>query len=258
MFLKSILRKNASQKRFHLSGKAQSFVELALILPILFLILVGLVEVSFYIGAYLDVLDLTREASRFASVRDPFDTAVMIDQNCQTDFAFDFFYDTACIFAQPSCDGASDPFCRGLNTYFTFDPALDDVVISVFTVTNWQVSDAWPKPDGWWALSNHDGDPSNDDAWMRNCEGDEVRSSPHYSVAEVNSILAVYNPTLTVDATPSPRSKGYVAIELFHCYNQILDLPVFTDIVPNPIQIHAYTIMSLPAAQPTATTTSNP
>lgn len=258
MFFRSNRPKASTPPRFHLSGKAQSFVELALILPILFLILVGLVEVAFYIGAYLDVLDLTREASRFASVRDPFDTAVMIDQNCQTDFAFDFFYDSACIFAEPNCTSSSDPFCRGLNTYFTFDPSVDDVVISVFTVTDWQVSNAWPYPDGYWALSDHDADPANDNAWQRNCDGDEVRTSPHYSVAEVNSILAVYNPTLTMNATPSPRTKGYVSIELFHCYNQILDLPVFTDIVPNPIQIHAYTIMSLPAAQPTATTTNNP
>ena len=51
--------------------KAQSFVELALVLPIILLILLGLVEVSFFISRYLDVMDLTREAARFASIRDP-------------------------------------------------------------------------------------------------------------------------------------------------------------------------------------------
>ena len=34
--------------------------------------LLGMVEVVVFIGRYLDVLDLTREAARFASVRDPF------------------------------------------------------------------------------------------------------------------------------------------------------------------------------------------
>ena len=40
-------------------------------LPIILLILLGLVEVSFFISRYLDVMDLTREAARFASIRDP-------------------------------------------------------------------------------------------------------------------------------------------------------------------------------------------
>ena len=52
--------------------RGQSFLELALILPILLIMLMGLVEVSLFIGRYLDILDLTREAARFASVRDPF------------------------------------------------------------------------------------------------------------------------------------------------------------------------------------------
>ncbi len=53
-------------------SRGQSFLELALVLPILLLMLMGLVEVAIYIGRYLDALDLTREAARFASIRDPF------------------------------------------------------------------------------------------------------------------------------------------------------------------------------------------
>ena len=63
-FLKSIRHRQLS--------RGQSFVELALVVPILLLILLGVVEVAFFMGRYLDVLDLTREAARFASGRSPY------------------------------------------------------------------------------------------------------------------------------------------------------------------------------------------
>jgi hypothetical protein len=44
-----------------------------------------------------------------------------------------------------------------------------------------------------------------------------------------------------------------VAVEFFYCHAQILNLPIMSDYLPNPIQIHAYTIMPLPAAAPTPT-----
>ncbi len=62
--------------------RGQSFLELALILPILLIMLMGLVEVSLFIGRYLDILDLTREAARFASVRDPFVTVPIENVSC--------------------------------------------------------------------------------------------------------------------------------------------------------------------------------
>ena len=54
------------------SKKAQSFVEFALVLPILLIILLGVVELTLFIGSYINLVDLTREAARFASNRDPF------------------------------------------------------------------------------------------------------------------------------------------------------------------------------------------
>ena len=52
------------------SKKAQSFVEFALVLPILLLILLGVVELTLFMGSYINLVDLTREAARFASNRD--------------------------------------------------------------------------------------------------------------------------------------------------------------------------------------------
>ena len=128
--------------------RGQSFLELALVLPILLLMLMGLIEVAFFIGHYLDALDLTREAARFGSVRSPFE-AVVSDLNCFTGDKFNYYWDTACIFSPPdqvNCE-ASLPengtdlgsgnllwWCNGMNQYLDLDPATDDIVVSLYTI----------------------------------------------------------------------------------------------------------------------------
>lgn len=227
-------------------SRGQSFVELALILPVLMLLILGVVEVTVFIGRYLDILDLTREAARFASVRDPFDTVAPRDQDCSTPGLFDFYYDTACIFSPPAGSGncTDSRFCNGLNPYVVLDPALDDVVVSVYTVSNNQVSHVWPEI-GYWALSDHDADTDHNGNWRRDCQGELVRSEPQYTLDSVNASLS----------GGSPPAKGFVAVEFFYCYDQVLNLPVLNTFIPNPLRIHAFTIMPLPAAQPTPTTT---
>ncbi len=239
-------------KHFRHASKGQSFVELALIVPILLIILLGLVEVAFFMGRYLDVLDLTREAARFASGRVPYlnngadPRPASADYNCSTPDNFDFYYDTACIFSPPEtqvCRDANNPFCNGFNSFITYNTATDDVVISVFTIESQEVKQRWPAPNGWWALSNVDTDAGHSDNFKRNCQGDVIRTDPYYTTTVVDNFLST-------SASVTPK-KGYVAVEVYYCYEQVLNLPFFTDIVPNPMQIHAYTFMPLPAAQPT-------
>jgi len=239
-------------KHFRHASKGQSFVELALVVPILLVILLGLVEVAFFMGRYLDVLDLTREAARFASGRVPYlnngvdPRPASADYNCSTPDNFDFYYDTACIFSPPetqACRDANNPFCNGFNSFVSFDTATDDVVISVFSIESQTVHQRWPAPNGWWALSNVDTDAGHSNNFTRNCQGDVIRTDPYYTTTLVNNLLSS-----SASATPK---KGYVAVEVYYCYEQVLNLPFFTDIVPNPMQIHAYTFMPLPAAQPT-------
>ncbi len=239
-------------KHFRHASKGQSFVELALVVPILLVILLGLVEVAFFMGRYLDVLDLTREAARFASGRVPYlnngvdPRPASADYNCSTPDNFDFYYDTACIFSPPetqACRDVNNPFCNGFNSFITYNTATDDVVISVFTIESQEVKQRWPAPNGWWALSNVDSDAGHSDNFKRNCQGDVIRTDPYYTTSVVDNFLSA-------SASVTPK-KGYVAVEVYYCYEQVLNLPFFTDIVPNPMQIHAYTFMPLPAAQPT-------
>jgi hypothetical protein len=226
--------------------RGQSFLELAIILPILLLMLLGLVEVSFFIGQYLDILDLTREAARFASVRDPFITAPIAQVSCSSGDPFNFYFHTACIFSPPTgspkCTDAK--FCNGLNSLVTLDPAVDDVLITVFTITNWQVSSpVFPLPDNYWALSNNDADTAHNDNWKQDCQGNIVRSTPYFTPTRINN---------TLEAS-SPKNKGLVVVEFYYCYHQALNLPVVTNFIPNPLRIHAYTLMPIPAASPSPT-----
>ncbi len=252
------------------SSNGQSFLELALVLPILILILLGLVEIALYIGRYLDAIDLTREAARFASVRDPFATTAASDENCSTAQAFDFYYDAACIFSPPqsnACTDVNDPFCNGLNAYIQLNPATDDVVISVFTVEGANlVSDVHPQSGNgsdsatdeggettyFWALSNTNwgGGPDTNN-WAKNCEGEVVRDHPYYTLTHIQQIVnpSAYGSTRAA----APASKGFVSVEVYYCYDQVLGIPIFTLFVPDPMMIHAYTIMPLPAAAPTPT-----
>lgn len=264
MFNRKINNKQKDQiQKQH--NRGQSFVELALVIPILLLILLGVVEVAVFIGRYLDVLDLSREAARFASVRDPFTSSG--DLNCSTTDDLNFYYDTACILSPPtgSAECTNAQFCNGFNPYVVLNPDTDDVVISVFTALNQNITDQYPNPNDFWALSNvnyttntdlnYTADPNNPNNFMRNCQGDTVRSEPYYTSARVSGDLLQYptpDPTLT-GSTNANKGRGFVAVEVYYCYEQVLGLPLFTDIIPNPLQIHAYTLMPLPASQPTPT-----
>jgi hypothetical protein len=264
--MKSLLQRYKSVLASHPRlKKAQSFLELAVILPVLLLILLGVIELSFMVSQYLDMLDLTREAARFASVRDPHDY-VAADQNCSTPGLFDFYYDTACIFSPPAGTDGCDPlFCNGLNPFVLLNPATDDVVITVFSVSDegavYEVKDVWPKlgiptgelDDKYWALSNNDTHGGRDDNWKEDCEGNIIRTEPYYTLDLVTSKLVK-----TPISTKMVKNKGYVAVELYYCYHQVLQLPFFSTFVSDPMRLHAYTFMSLPAAAPTPTPRPTP
>ena len=227
-------------------SRGQSFLELAILLPVMLIMLLGLVEITVFMSRYLDLLDLTREFARFASVRDPF-APFSASPNCSDPTSYNFYYSSACIFAPPgdSPNCASDTaFCGGLNPYILINSATDDIIITVFTVTrSGQVTDVHPSSAPW-AFSDHDNNTANNGNWTRNCQGEVVRSAPYYTSSRVQSLLA------SSQALPN---RGFVAVEAYYCHSLILGLPFITEFISNPIQTHAYTIMPLPAGQPTPT-----
>ena len=86
--------------------------QLALIIPVLILMLLGMMEVVIFIGRYLDILDMTREAARFASLRDYEVLGYLPSADCRPKVTMDdghggtitveppfhFYFQTSCIF----------------------------------------------------------------------------------------------------------------------------------------------------------------
>ncbi|MCI0519245.1 MAG: pilus assembly protein [Chloroflexi bacterium] len=197
--------------------------------PVILLLLAGITEVGFIFFAYLTVLDQTREAARFASVRDynaGADSGVADPLTTCTDAQLDFYYDTACFFIDPA-----------LNPYSTFrEDDFDDVAISVFTIADNEVTDRYPMDgDGVWSLYS--------DNWKKDCNGDVVNSDPFLGEEAIEALFVA----------DAPDDRGLVLIEGYYCYDLLLNLPIISQIVPSPFRIHAYTIMPAPEAIPTPT-----
>jgi TadE-like protein len=223
----------------------QSFVELALIIPVLLVVLAGLTEVGFFMFAYLNSLDLTREAARFASTRDfkslnlgnynqawgnPEDPGnpnrQSIIMSACTDSVLHYYDDTACFFVDPQ-----------LNPYLPLDPNnYDDVTISVFSVNdNNTIAQRFPTPNGVWSLYNNN--------WQKDCQGNVVSTTPDFTNTDIeNDFLS-----------GAPHSKGLVLVEVYYCYHQVLNLPFISQFIANPIRLHTYSIMPAPEAIPTPT-----
>jgi len=48
-----------------------------------------------------------------------------------------------------------------------------------------------------------------------------------------------------------PPNSGVVLVEIFYNYPQVLKLPVFTNVLPDPIPLYVYSLMPVSAAEPT-------
>ncbi len=244
--------------------RAQSFVEFALVLPILLLILLGVVEMTLFIGTYINLVDLTREAARFASNRDPFSPTGTYTCTLGSGKVFDFFYDTSCIFSPletQACLNAHDPFCNGFNSTVPLKSNEDDILVYVFTesaatvmqggspvlqpvISNNERCDV-STASGCipWIWSNHDANTTHNDNWQRDCD---TLSTP--GTTTQNFTPAIIQSYLQPTAMPD---KGFVVVEVIYCYHQVLNIPILSNFLPNPMKIDTYSIMPLPAAQPT-------
>ena len=88
------------RRRSRKENSGQSFVELAIVLPVLLFLLIAFVEIGAIIYNYLSLLDVVREAARFAADRDPEvlngDMSSYPLSACGDD-ALHYYLDTACV-----------------------------------------------------------------------------------------------------------------------------------------------------------------
>jgi len=238
---------NWLKSRFSGKSSGQSFVELAIVLPVLLFLLIAFVEVGAVIYNYLSLLDVVREAARFASDRDPEvltgDMSNYPISACE-DNALHYYLDTACVVIGTN-----------FNQDITLDPATDDLTISIFTIASNVVADRKPNDgDGVWSLYGEN--------WTKNCDGTLDSTTPFFPQQVTDSWVSIAPPTSgpgtpTVGAGTTipggPTDKGIVLVEIYYCHEQLLNLPVISDLLPNPIPLHAFAVMPAPMAAPTPT-----
>jgi hypothetical protein len=190
----------------------QSIVEFAVLLPLLIMMLSGLIEFGFMLNYYLDIIDAAREAARFAAGDDPLHddaTGAYIDPNPG-------FYNRAQTVTLQS-------LTIGSGGQITLNPATDDVVVSVFSVTAGAVDKRFPIGPGEVALYNN-------------------------KLSELD-VATDIDPALD----PVAPNTGMVSVEIFYDYHMVLGLPWIRAFVPDPVTLYAYSIMPNVNAEPTPT-----
>ena len=221
-------------KRIKRSG--QSLVEFAVLLPILLLMIAGLIEFGFMLNVYLDLIDSARETARFLANDDPVHAA---------DGSFD-----PNPFGTPEPKGFYDRgFAMAYNTLHQagqvdLDNTTDDVVISVFVVDDGAVSQRWPAhvgPYGTCSAGN-----GGDLGFMLYCH----HPSDFDSDAMINSRLA--------NLSNVPPDSAVVLVEIYYDYHMVIGLTWIQPFVPDPVTLHAYSIMPVPKAEPTPTPSPPP
>ncbi len=206
------------------SNKGQSFVELALVISFILLLLAGVVEFGNLLNQYINIIDGAREGARFGSNNDPF--IRVNDSNCSsapTTFCDNLtFYQSIDTIVEG--DPTATPPTKGAIAPIVLDPTRDDVVVSVFSVTT---------------------NPTNIKRFPNNGKGYWSAYGNHASEVTASDISSQLNSNIS--------SSGIVVVEVFYDYWQILDLPFFTAVVPNPVTLHATVMMPLTAAEATPT-----
>lgn len=197
--------------------KGQSIVEFTILLPLLLMLLSSLVEFGFAINEYLDLIDTTRETARFLSDQDPFtDESLTMDEN--------FYLD--------GVDEMETTIQRA--GWITLDPSVDDLVITVYSVTSTSSLQRYPAE---FSDSRCGGAQNGGNyGWRRYC-----KKSTEFTDSDVLN---------RISSISSAPNTGIVLVEIFYDYHMKLGLPWVAGIVGDTITLHAYSFAPNAAAEP--------
>ncbi len=215
------------------SESGQSMVELALALPLLLLILVGVVEIGMYYNTYLTLVDGTRESARFLADLDYLNVDLSGNTNCNTNTP----PTTTDFFIQGACEVLNNSY--GIK----FDYTTDDIVVSAVTVKDGNIVARYPNDGN--SVHSNGGNPANGWSYCRNIiKTGCVPAASLFDNAALNARISSFTGTSAPDT-------GLVVIEVYHLHRQFLGLiPPGLAFLPQAVMIHAYTIMPLPSAAP--------
>lgn len=199
----------------------QSLVEFTVLLPVLLMMLSGLIEFGFMLNYYLDLIDAAREAARWAAGGDPLRNP-----------AGAYFEPYWPFYVGPNSvqQITLQSLATSSDGRITIDCATDDIIISAFGVDNGLVG----PPPGLQGRRFPSGWPDG----FKLC---------------ANGLKSAFtNAQIEARLMGAPDS-GLVLVEIYYSYDMVLALPWITAFVPNPIRLHAYSIMPNVNVEPTPT-----
>ena len=206
--------------RFRLNAKAQSMVEVAVTLPILLSLFLGLVEFGFMLNTYLSLLDATRYAARQYSNSNPLTAAG--DSN---PLFFSGVADAVVLSLEPADTAARQ---------IPLDPTMDDILVSAISVEVDETAD----PDVIQTITRHS---SPGIFYSKYGNGFTTK----YEDAEIEAYMTA-NGTVPVDS-------GILIVEINYSYEGVLGIStMFINMFApdNHIMIYASTIMPLVSVRP--------
>lgn len=210
--------------------RGQSFVELMLVVLILALMVSGVVEFGYLLNSYLKVLDGTREGARYSNM----DVAFVYDDTLPGYVSVQSFYVNTAIQAM-----------RVMSPIVLNGNRGDDIVISVFTISGSSIV-RWPLGYAYgWNLCENRLDPvvqSETNIFQIANWNTCTPKRSHFTDAQIQALM---------DA--SAPASGVLLVEAYYNYPQILKLPVFAQVIPDPIPVYTYSVMPLTSAEPTPT-----
>lgn len=262
--------------------RGQAFVETALIIPILILLILGVVEIGAAANEYMIVHDAAREGGRFAANLDPeltsryfFDnrdrcnpfpdvrplSAEELRELCELSRTTNFYYEVACLTFQ------NVPLGRG-----RLDQTNgDDIVITVIGVRNEQVVSRWP------IIEEHrypgvEGDPecgSIPEDWPYHFQGSSYSEDPTESngtcTAEFLENCRAWsffgltgsgipndqlNTLLPVNEVADVPNSAFVMVEIYHAIPHFTGLFNIGRYIPDPLPTRPFAVFPVSAAEP--------
>ena len=220
--------------RIRVNKRGQSFVELMLVVLILAFMLSGVVEFGMLLNDYLKVLDGAREGARFSSSSIAFNPA--------TGSSYQLFYVNAAIESLRVMSPIDLNGNRG-----------DDLLVSVFSVAGSSIT-RYPLgyAFGWSLCANYN------DALLRTTMAANLTLDQYNAFIAGWSACTVRHSHFTTgqvlsNMDSSAPGSGVLLVEVYFNYPQMLKLPVFEQVIPDPIPVYTYSIMPISSAEPTAT-----
>jgi hypothetical protein len=253
-----------SSKRERRPERGQSLVELALFVPVLLFMVIGMAELGVFFSVYIDVLDSSRAAARYVSPLDPYVTrcypfesvsfsstscsgaeyaqkaqdikswgAETIYDACAKSDTLNFFYVAGCLALRNTPKGFLDP-ANG----------FDDIIVTTVPITtSGQIVSTSSQPVLFWSFFGN----------QPTTASSVVVTVTDRSTLAVD-ILPSFASSLNYGGAPS---TGMVVVEVYHAHPQLTKLYYAISrllgsgaTIPDPIPVHTYTIFPLPAVEP--------